>query len=176
MLDEAVAQRNNLIGYFAGVLSFKPASHPWTWKLCAIGETVGLFVALYWKAEFDRPRPSRISPKIMPPIDPPGHASFPSAHATQAHLIALLLSQVLPEQAWASYESNDPTPNGPVFRMAERIARNREVLGVHYPTDSAAGKYLAEKIHGKLKNTILPKILTDRGVDFIKEAWDEWHP
>ena len=28
-------------------------------------------------------------------------------------------------------------------RMAERIARNREVLAVHYPSDSAAGKDLA---------------------------------
>jgi hypothetical protein len=29
--------------------------------------------------------------------------------------------------------------------MAQRIARNREVLGLHYPSDSAAGKLLAEE-------------------------------
>ena len=28
--------------------------------------------------------------------------------------------------------------------MAQRIARNREVLGLHYPSDSQAGKDLAE--------------------------------
>jgi hypothetical protein len=32
----------------------------------------------------------------------------------------------------------------PLQRLAERVARNREVLGVHYPSDTAAGKYLAE--------------------------------
>ena len=28
--------------------------------------------------------------------------------------------------------------------MAQRIARNREVLGLHYPSDTVAGKALAE--------------------------------
>ena len=30
--------------------------------------------------------------------------------------------------------------------IATRIARNREVLGVHYPSDSEAGRQLAEQI------------------------------
>jgi hypothetical protein len=33
---------------------------------------------------------------------------------------------------------------GPVYRLAERIARNREVLFMHSPSDSAAGRKLAE--------------------------------
>jgi hypothetical protein len=28
-------------------------------------------------------------------------------------------------------------------RLAERVSRNREVLGLHYPSDSAAGRLLA---------------------------------
>jgi hypothetical protein len=38
-----------------------------------------------------------------------------------------------------------PKPWSPLQRMAQRIARNREVLGLHYPSDSAAGKLLAEE-------------------------------
>jgi len=30
-------------------------------------------------------------------------------------------------------------------RLAERLARNREVLGLHYRSDSVAGKFLAER-------------------------------
>ena len=32
----------------------------------------------------------------MPLIDPPGHAAYPSGHATQARLVALCLEQVMP--------------------------------------------------------------------------------
>jgi hypothetical protein len=31
------------------------------------------------------------------------------------------------------------------MRLADRIARNREILGLHYRTDSEAGKLLAEE-------------------------------
>ena len=30
-------------------------------------------------------------------------------------------------------------------QMAQRIARNREVLGLHFPSDSTAGRLLAEE-------------------------------
>jgi hypothetical protein len=33
---------------------------------------------------------------------------------------------------------------GPLRMMADRIARNREVIGKHYPSDSATGKILAD--------------------------------
>jgi hypothetical protein len=47
--------------------------------------------------------------------------------------------------------------------MAQRIARNREVLGLHYPSDTAAGKLLAEKSFeilmqcNSVKNEIIPR-------------------
>jgi membrane-associated phospholipid phosphatase len=133
---------------------------------------------MHHKMKHNRPRPSRLLPALMPPIDPPGHAAYPSGHATQAYLMALLLAQVMPDVAWGKKvgtmqeggaqitvtetEATDPSianditspvrdlpgvaqrmTNTPLWRIAERVARNREVLGVHYPSDSEAGLRLA---------------------------------
>jgi hypothetical protein len=49
-------------------------------------------------------------------------------------------------EAQLDQQTGEPDQNsGPLQRLAERIARNREVLGMHYPSDSAAGKKLAEE-------------------------------
>jgi hypothetical protein len=53
--------------------------------------------------------------------------------------------------------------------MAQRIARNREVLGLHYPSDSAAGKELAHLSFEILKQCDSYKTLRDA-------ATDEWWP
>ena len=68
----------------------------------------------------------------------PGHASFPSAHSTQANTIALVLQAVA---AAAVPSAIDITT-----RLAQRIARGRELLGLHYPSDSEAGLVLAQKV------------------------------
>jgi membrane-associated phospholipid phosphatase len=51
--------------------------------------------------------------------------------------------------------------------MAQRIARNREVLGLHYPSDSAAGKILATESFALLKTC---KTVTE----LITAAKNEW--
>ena len=146
VLQEALIQRDAVLDYFRGVLNFSAASHPYTYDLAYAALKVGQFIAMHYKRRLNIPRPSYISPSLMPPIDPPGHASFPSGHATEAYLIARclahVLSGVLPsvDHTAASFDLD----RSPLMRMAERIARNREVLGVHYPLDSEAGRVLAE--------------------------------
>jgi membrane-associated phospholipid phosphatase len=80
----------------------------------------------------------------MPPIDVPGHASYPSGHATESYLLAEILAQVMPPAASTRTDPADPDST-PLRRLAERVARNREVLGLHYPSDSRAGKYLGDQ-------------------------------
>ena len=65
-------------------------SAPATHQLVTIANVVGQFVVMHYKMDFKRPRPSQYSPAILPPIEVPGHASFPSGHATEAYLIALI--------------------------------------------------------------------------------------
>jgi hypothetical protein len=57
--------------------------------------------------------------------------------------------------------------SSPLRRMAQRVARNREVLGVHYPSDSKAGEVLAERSFAILKNCASVK-------ELIAEARVEW--
>ena len=54
-----------------------------------IASLVALFVSMYYKGKYKRPRPSELCPALLPPIVVPGHASFPSGHATQARLMSL---------------------------------------------------------------------------------------
>jgi membrane-associated phospholipid phosphatase len=102
------------------------------------------FAAMYYKNMFQRPRPSQLWPELMPPIEVPGHASFPSGHATEAAVVALCLNDIAKDGA--SVVPSADGDQGITTRLAQRIARNREVLGIHYPSDSEAGMFLASTV------------------------------
>ncbi|MBK8209914.1 MAG: hypothetical protein IPK78_07910 [Rhodospirillales bacterium] len=69
----------------------------------------------------------------------------------------------------AAFDDAHPLAS-PLHRMAERIARNREVLGLHYPTDSRAGKSLAAAVFPLLKKC--PSLQGSNGV--LARAKAEW--
>ena len=54
--------------------------------------------------------------------------------------------------------------------MADRIARNREVLGLHYPSDSVAGKTLADQTFALMSG--LPTSRSPSNV--VAVAQQEW--
>lgn len=87
------------------------------------------------KLKYDRVRPSFLDTTLTTTIVIPGHPAYPSGHATESHLFALILGKLNPSDADAYLKS------------AERIARNREIAGVHYPSDSIAGKLLAAQLY-----------------------------
>src|SRR5258708_40271574 len=80
----------------------------------------------------------------MHPTDVPGAASYASGQATESYLWAGILAPVIPAAARTQTDPADPDST-PLRRLAERVARNREVLGLHYPSDSKAGKYLGDQ-------------------------------
>jgi hypothetical protein len=57
---------------------------------------VALIVAMNWQRQFNRPRASQLCPALLPPIAVPGHASYPSGHSTQAHLMTLCMVRCSP--------------------------------------------------------------------------------
>ncbi|MCO4755641.1 MAG: phosphatase PAP2 family protein [Bacteriovoracaceae bacterium] len=87
----------------------------------------------YLKIKFDRVRPHFLEPAIEPVIIVPRHPAYPSGHSAQAFTTALVLSEVFPEDRERFLQD------------AYNIARNREIAGVHYPSDTWAGFILAQK-------------------------------
>ncbi|MDP3256238.1 phosphatase PAP2 family protein [Bosea sp. (in: a-proteobacteria)] len=139
-MSEAMAQRNGIIGYFRALLQFNVQTHPYTYYLVATALRLGQFLCMYYKGVYNRPRPVRLDPSLLAPIDPPGHPAYPSGHATQAFLIARCLEQVAP----VALGTGPANRQSPFWLLAERIAKLREVLGVHYPSDTKGGLRLAE--------------------------------
>jgi len=138
LLNEVVSQMTTFDAYFQGALGYTPATHPCTNFLVQGCMRAAEFAAMHYKNHFQRARPSQLWPQLMPPVQVPGHASFPSAHLTQTHTIALVLQKVA---AGVVLSVDDVTT-----RLAQRISRGREVLGLHYPSDTVAGQHLAQDV------------------------------
>ncbi len=87
-------------------------------------------VLVYYKKKFDRVRPSFYDKRLNVAIKVPGHPSYPSAHAAQAFMVAEVLAFV------------NPKGRSRYREYAEQISFHRELAGLHYPSDSRAGKIL----------------------------------
>ena len=138
-LAEIVDQKEEFISYFMASCGGRRTTHPQTYRLFCIATLVSSVAVMHFKGEKDRARPAHVAPGLMPPLECPGHGSYPSGHATQAHLFALCAIEMLPATQKQSL--------GVVLNaLAARIARNREIAGLHYRSDSLAGEWLASEI------------------------------
>lgn len=135
-LGVILGQSTEFISYFLDLLTASNG-YPGTAKVLSIANFIAGFCAMYYKGKYNRPRASMLCPALMPPIPVPGHASFPSGHSTQAHLIAYCMIDLLSGLRRQCSMKND------LLALADRIARNREIAGLHYPSDSEGGKKLA---------------------------------
>ena len=86
------------------------------------------------KAYFNRPRPFVLDHDVRPIVGRSPSPWLSRGHATFAYVNAILLAYMLPEKAEA------------IFSRARRFARNREIGGVHYPSDTGAGLISASVI------------------------------
>lgn len=83
------------------------------------------------KAHYNLARPYQYDSRLRPMFRPE-HPSFPSGHSSQCHMIAIM--------AEACFGAKIGKPS---WKIADRVAENREIAGVHYAFDSAAGVKLA---------------------------------
>jgi acid phosphatase (class A) len=128
--DEIKAQDEALEPYFHPILMMQPATHRRTGELLNFTHYMGA-VGLVYKHRFNRARPSQLSPSLLPMITVAGHPAYPSGHGFQSWLAALVLAELRPDAREA------------LLAMAQRIGLNREIAGVHYPSDTKAGQSLA---------------------------------
>lgn len=94
---------------------------------------------LIWKYKnyFVRIRPYKIEPKLQN-LEETNWAAYPSGHATNSYVNAYLYSELLPE--FSSFFIKD----------AYDMAHSREIIGVHYPSDSESGRVLAWQLVKRL--------------------------
>jgi len=174
---EIDAQADGVADYFISYLGANAQRHPWTIEYIGCGLAIGNIAYMYYKSKFRRARPSVLCPGLIPPFGPPGHPSFPSGHSFLGHFISLLLLEIPTlRQRYGLFTARgspcdpvNPNPPGggggapppnplagtgeiksPMFWLAARLAKNRERLGVHYASDSAASRHLAAGIWREL--------------------------
>lgn len=94
---------------------------------------------LIWKYKnyFIRIRPYKLD-KALQNLEETNWAAYPSGHATNSYVNAYLYSELLPD--FSSFFLKD----------AFDMAHSREIIGVHYPSDSESGRLLAWQLVKKL--------------------------
>jgi acid phosphatase (class A) len=112
---------------FGNPAKFDPTDLPLTAALFGrIAKDEALFLDTA-KDRFGRPRPFVTEKRIQAVAAKPPTPSYPSGHTTWAIASAIVLADMVPER------------RDQIFARAEAYAYNREVAGVHYPSDVAAG-------------------------------------
>ena len=130
--DEILAQYVNHHKYDLGLLMIRPGTHPATYLLLKIAARVTELALAYFKKRYNRARPYQYYPALMPPLYTAVHPSYPNGHALHGRMKALCVSDAVPEML------------NPMLRLAERIWKNAEVGGFHFPSDAAASVKIAE--------------------------------
>ncbi|MSQ83783.1 MAG: phosphatase PAP2 family protein [Myxococcales bacterium] len=104
-----------------------------------------------------RPRPHQMDRRIRPCIAVPKHPSFPSGHGGQARLLALLLAQLVPNQATQ------------LENYAQQVGVRRELAGVHFASDTVEGLRIGNAVAQQL-------ISSPRFMQLHDAARPEWPP
>ncbi|MEM7504692.1 MAG: phosphatase PAP2 family protein, partial [Pseudomonadota bacterium] len=142
-MDDILEESIDYTPRFLYSCGIDPLVHRNTHRLIETMSLVAYLVVMPFKNYFKRPRPSQVEVDIEPAILIPAHYSFPSGHSTQAHLIKNVLIDLIGKRIVGLEER--------IKFEAEEVARNREWGGVHYASDTDAGKLLADAVWSEMK-------------------------
>ena len=158
-VKSAQADARETVFRFADVMGpeFKPENLPFAttfFNNVRVDDEQAIALA---KLHFNRSRPFVVDPEIKPVVAQPANASYPSGHSTFAYVNAILLADMVPENAAA------------IFKRAAVFAHNRVIAGVHFPTDIEAGRIAGATIDNVLLHE--PRFM----VDFAKARAEVRH-
>lgn len=99
--------------------------------------------AVNWRVKdlYSRRRPPVVEPAVQPCVELPKSNSYPSGHSLRAFVMAAVLGDIFPERQ-AELEAR-----------AHRVAWGRILGGVHFPTDVAGSRLVAEMIVAQLRKS-----------------------
>lgn len=157
-LIKAEAQSGDFVKIFLNNKAIAESLANASYNILTLANDECQFFVVKYKKRFARPRPSaliaalksakKMSGNLKLVVPNPGHAAYPSGHATQSMLMAKILGIIDPVNL-AKYET-----------YAKAVATRREIAGVHYPSDSKAGQILAKALLSELlkNNEFLSKL------------------
>jgi len=171
---EIEAQVDDLLSFFASILNMHPDRHRHTFQVLELTLDVATACVLPVKHSLFVKRPADLSERVQPMLGDPGHGSCPSGHATEATAVFGVLCGLLLE-AWGLPDGTDDPYASRVLtqlhRLAQRIADNRIVAGLHYPVDNERGVQLGTGVGAYV-------IQSMRDVQPLPQVWraacDEW--
>jgi acid phosphatase (class A) len=116
---------------------FHPDSLPLTANLMADVWRDAEYYIWKYKNYFLRIRPYKLEPRLQH-LEETNWAAYPSGHATNSYVNAYLYAELIPE--FSAFFLKD----------AYDMAHSREIIGVHYPSDSESGRVLAYQLVKRL--------------------------
>ena len=128
------------------------------WLIGAATGPVSVVANYALKLSFGRERP--ILEDHPPLARAPSKLSFPSAHATSSMAAATALGRV------------EPRTRVPLYALAGAICLSRPYLGMHYPSDVAAGVAFGLLIGGFVPG-VGERTLEERMADFVSDLSHE---
>jgi membrane-associated phospholipid phosphatase len=155
---EILTQIDNQYCFWGAIVSVHTDRLRHTKELIDAAVQMSVLVEMRFKHELACWRPADYSFQVQPMITTPGHGSLPSGHCTQSYVVYEVLKALLNTMREGdAYRS----VNRQFHRLAQRIATNRVVAGVHFPVDNVAGR-------------ILGKVLGEYFVYLCGYKWKGW--
>lgn len=116
---------------------FSPDTLPWTAELLAKVWSDATYYIWAAKFRFNRTRPYALEPRLAN-LQTPNFPAYPSAHAANSYVAAFVYQELLPAH------------RDLFLRNAYDMVFSREILGVHFPSDSEAGRVFARAFVDRL--------------------------
>lgn len=135
---------------------FSPEKLPITAKLMTNIWTDCTYYFWALKFQYNRTRPYMLDSRIKN-LNNTNFQAYPSGHASASYVAAYIYQELVPEQTEL------------FVKNAYDMAYSREIIGVHYPSDSEAGRLFARQfVNYLLENPVFQKDLAQAKIEMGK--------